>query len=549
MTDAFSTILAVAIADFRERSRRYSFWIFLVVIAYATYLFIPGAGAQYTTVRLGAYRGIYNSAWIGSQVTLMSIVLVSLVGFYFIKGSVLREMRLKTQELVATSPINNISYLAGKALSNCFVLFSMIAVLAITSGILQIARGEDRSLHLLALLAPYCLVMMPVMIALAALAVFFDSIKLLRGGIGNVAFFILWAAVVSTIGINEDVRSANSLTPMFDLFGIRYLWGEMMKGCAAVMSDYHPWEGPHSLGFQVTRDGSSSQLKTFVFNGVHWSTAFLTGRLLLLSAAGAIIGLASLGFRRFDEERSSAKQYLFRKRPSPTAPDAPGKSTSVSLEAPRIILLAPMAVHTQRLGLTRLLVAELRIALNRISRWWYLITIGIVIAGLLTPFGIAYKFVLAAAWFWPLLIWSALGCRDQLYDTRQMVQSTPGGVWVQLSMQWLAGFFIAAAIGSFIGVRAMISGDIGTLTHWLIGAMFIPSLAMTCGIMTSGRKLFEVLYTILFYIGPLNKVPLCDFTGSVIYGNIQSSISLWGAITGSLLLVTILVRKWQLSRN
>lgn len=336
---------------------------------------------------------------------------------------------------------------------------------------------------------------------------------------------------------------------MFDLFGMRYLWGEMMKGCAAVVSDYQPWQGPHSLGFHITADGSSPNLKTFVFNGAHWSTPFLIGRLLLLSAAGAIIAFASHRFRRFDEERASIKQYLFTKHSSSTASDAPGKSTLTLPEAPRITSLTPITTHIPHLGLTRLLIAELRIALNRISRWWYIVAAGIVIAGVLTPFGFAYKFLLAAAWFWPMLIWSALGCRDQLYDTRQMVQSTPGGVWVQLSMQWLAGFIIAACIGSFIGVRATIFGDIGTLAHWLVGAMFIPSLAMTCGIMTSGRKLFEVLYTILFYIGPLNKVPLCDFTGSVINGNIQSSLYLWGAITGTLLLATILTRKWQLSRN
>jgi hypothetical protein len=259
MTGAFPTILAVAIADFRERSRRYSFWIFLVVIAYATYLFIPGAGAPYTTVRLGAYRGLYNSAWIGSQVTLMTVTILSLVGFYFVKGSVSREMRLKTQELVASSPINDISYLAGKALSNCFVLFSMVAVLAITSGILQIARGEDRSLHLFALLAPYCLVMAPVMIALAALAVFFDSNKLLRGGIGNVAFFIVWIVAVTTSGIAKS-----EATPIFDFFGIRYLWGEMVKGCAAAVNDYQPWQGMHSIGFNFGFDGSSPLLKTFV---------------------------------------------------------------------------------------------------------------------------------------------------------------------------------------------------------------------------------------------------------------------------------------------
>jgi hypothetical protein len=549
MTNFLSTILAVAIADFRERSRRYSFWIFLIVIAYATYLFIPDAGAPYTTVRLGAYRGLYNSAWIGSQVTLMSIVLVSLVGFYFIKGSVLREIRLKTQELVASSPISGFSYLAGKALSNCLVLFSMVAVLAITSGILQIARGEDRSINLIVLLAPYCFVMVPLMVALATLAVFFDSIRLLRGGMGNVAFFILWVVIASTIAINQNVHITTDLTPMFDLFGMNYLWGEMMKACAAAVSDYQPWQGPHSLGFHFMADGSAPNLKTFVFNGVHWSAAFLTGRLLLLGAAGAILAVASYSFKRFDEERTSVKQHLFKKHPSPTASVTPDEATSGSLEAPRIALLTPITTHSSHLGLTSLLIAELRIALNRISRWWYIVAAGIIVAGMLTPFDISYKFLLAAAWFWPMLIWSALGCRDQLYDTRQMVQSTPGGVWVQLSMQWLAGFIIAAGISSFIGIRAMISGDIGILAHWLIGAMFIPSLAMTCGLMTSGRKLFEVLYTILFYIGPLNKVPLCDFTGSVVYGSIQSSLSLWGVITGSLLLVTILLRRWQLARN
>lgn len=544
MMGALSTILAVAIADFRERSRRYSFWIFLVVIAYATYLFIPGAGAPYTTVRLGAYRGIYNSAWIGSQVTLMTVTILSLVGFYFVKGAVSREMRLKTQELVASSPVSDISYLAGKALSNFLVLFSMIAVLAITSGILQIARGEDRSLHLLDLLAPYSLVMAPVMIALAALAVFFDSVKLLRGGIGNVAFFILWIVALTTSGLGKSEG-----TPVFDFFGIRYLWGEMVNGCAAAVSDYQPWQGAHSLGFNFGFDGDSPRLKTFVWSGVRWSTTFLIGRLFLLGAAGVIITFAGYCFRRFDEEGTSVKQSLFKKRQSSTAPDSLSKSASTSLEAPRITSLTPIISHTTHLGLTRLLIAELRIAMNRISRWWYIVAAGIVIAGSLTPFDISYKFLLAAAWFWPLLIWSALGCRDQLCDTQQMVQSTPGGVWVQLSMQWFAGFIIAAGIGGFIGIRTMILGDIGALAHWLIGAMFIPSLAMTCGIMTSGRKLFEVLYTILFYIGPLNKVPLCDFTGSVIYGDVQSSLSLWGVITGSLLLATILIRKWQLSRN
>ena len=193
--------------------------------------------------------------------------------------------------------------------------------------------------------------------------------------------------------------------------------------------------------------------------------------------------------------------------------------------------------------------AELRIALNGVSKWWYLIAAGIFVAGMLTPFAISHKFLLAAAWFWPLLIWSAMGCRDQLFDTRQMVQSTPGGVWAQLSMQWLAGFLIAVAIGGFIGIRTIITGDFDLLAHWLIGAMFIPSLAIAGGVITGGRKLFEVLYTLIFYIGPLNKTPMCDFTGSMIYGNILSSLMLWAGITLTLMFAAIALRKWQVLRS
>ncbi len=142
-----------------------------------------------------------------------------------------------------------------------------------------------------------------------------------------------------------------------------------------------------------------------------------------------------------------------------------------------------------------------------------------------------------------------MGCRDLLFDTRQMVQSTPGGVWAQLSMQWLAGFLIAVAVGGFIGIRTLITGDFDLLAHWLIGAMFIPSLAIACGVITGGRKLFEVLYTLIFYIGPLNKTPMCDFTGSVIYGNIQPSLLLWSSVTLILMVAAISIRKWQVLRS
>lgn len=45
------------------------------------------------------------------------------------------------------------------------------------------------------------------------------------------------------------------------------------------------------------------------------------------------------------------------------------------------------------------------------------------------------------------------------------------------------------------------------------GALFIPSLALALGVWTGTSRFFEGLYTAIWYIGPLNRVPGLDFTG------------------------------------
>jgi len=52
-------------ADFLERTRRYSFLITLELTVFTAYLYIPPSSANYLTLGLGNYRGVYNSAWKG----------------------------------------------------------------------------------------------------------------------------------------------------------------------------------------------------------------------------------------------------------------------------------------------------------------------------------------------------------------------------------------------------------------------------------------------------------------------------------------------------
>src|SRR2546425_140826 len=99
--------------------------------------------------------------------------------------------------ILAATPMPGPFYLLGKMLSNFAVLATMVAVLALVAGVMQVVRGEDPHVRLLPLVTPFVLVTLPIMGLVAALAVFFEVTPGLRGGLGNIAYFFLWMAALS----------------------------------------------------------------------------------------------------------------------------------------------------------------------------------------------------------------------------------------------------------------------------------------------------------------------------------------------------------------
>ena len=86
----------LALADFLERARRYSFLLTLAVIIYLGVLVNNG------TVFLGLipgdfspinYRGVFNSAWIGTMTVLVTNTYLFLFGFYLVSNCISRDVR------------------------------------------------------------------------------------------------------------------------------------------------------------------------------------------------------------------------------------------------------------------------------------------------------------------------------------------------------------------------------------------------------------------------------------------------------------------------
>ncbi|HND48892.1 MAG TPA: hypothetical protein PLL95_10055, partial [Anaerolineales bacterium] len=98
-------------------------------------------------------------------------------------------------------------------------------------------------------------------------------------------------------------------------------------------------------------------------------------------------------------------------------------------------------------------------------------------------------------------------------NVQSITFASPPPVWRQLPAQWLAGFILSLVVASGVALRLVIAGDLTGLAWLLIGAIFIPSLALACGVWSNGSKLFEILYILLWYLGPLNKLTQLDYLG------------------------------------
>jgi hypothetical protein len=491
---AARAIFAIARADFLERVRRYSFFV--------TLLFALGLGYATATgkisLQLDEYRGVYTSAWIGTLVAMTVACFVSLVGFYIVKNSVERDRSTGVGQILAATPMDRSTYAFGKFVSNLAVLGSMVGVLAVVALAMQFLVAEDPKMDLFALLAPFILIALPMMSLTAAIAVLFEMLPVLRGGVGNVVWFFAYS-----FGIGLPAMTG---LRWLDPLGIMMVLNALSAEARRYIPGYHG-----GMAFQINT-GQTHIAQDLRWPGISWTWDMILLRLMWFGVAAVLVYFAALVFDRFDSTRAGVSSSRKRKGAVPAAPAAGLAPAAPPRTA--AVHLTPLVGAANSSGFLRLFVAELRLALQGFRWWWYMVAAGLLIAQFASPLEISRGPLLGVAWIWPILIWSAMGTRESRFGTRALLFSSPRILPRQLPACFLAGFALAAVTGGGAALRLLLAGQHTGLIAWLTGALFLPSLALASGIISGTGKLFEALLTMLWYVGPMNHTPGLDFTGA-----------------------------------
>ncbi len=494
----------LALADFYERARRHSFLLTLAAVIYLGVLVNNGTvslelGSGDPNMPLLRYHGELNSAWIGTMTVMVINTFLGLFGFYLVSDCIKRDIHTGVGQIIATTPVSRAAYLVGKWISN-FVVLSVLVLILAAAAVIMVLLQSKTALDLEALLMPFLAVALPNMALTAALAVVFEAVPWLRGAVGNAVYFFMWI-----FSLMFWMMAGTMLPFLKDPIGYNVFGTSLHASASAAFPGESIMRILSVGGYNMV----GAQSKVFNWPGVDWTPGIVGAQWLWVVFGLGLTLLSTVWFARFDPSREGLRRARAKPEEAKEGELAESRNKFPRIALPSLSpLISKLAQVNPFLGV---LFAELRMLLNGRRWWWWAITAGLNIAILSYPLSTVKEYVLPVAWLWPLAIWSEMGNREKKKNTLQMVFSSARPVLRQLPAAWLAGVLATALFGIAGAVVFLSNGDLPGLAGWVGAVIFIPSLALALGVFSSGSRVFEVVYLIWWYIGPLQKTAGMDF--------------------------------------
>lgn len=509
--------------DYLQRTRSYGFLITLAVSLYAAYIFVPTQEDNYTTLRIGQYVGVNNSAWTGYVTAMMTSLFLSWIGFYLVNSTVKKDMDTGVGTIIAATSITNFHYLLSKALSNFMVLLTIMGIISLMSATVFLLRPGVYSFEPLHFITPFLVITLPTLFFVSSFAVCAEVILHRYTTFVNICFFILFISLLP---------AQQNIIPAFDVLGIKTATTGMQD---LVSHQFHEQHTKIGMGFYI---GSKLNLKTFEFEGLNWTALIILTRLLWMTAGLAIVYVSALLFHRFD---ISPKRKKEKKAVSALTEEVLTKPASPLKE----IRLTDLPAIKPSFGIGLLIKTELLLLFRKGPKWLWLVNIAGMLALFFVTTDLAHTILLPVLWFLQIMRWSDLATKEKTYRIHYFTFASYQPVSRLFLAQVLAGMILSLGLSTPLLLRYAIAMDIMPVISILLGALFIVSCAVLIGLISGGKKLFEILFFCLTY-GNVHKIPAVDY-----FGGVNTSINYVGIMAGLVIIVaglSFIWRKMEISR-
>jgi hypothetical protein len=286
-----------------------------------------------------------------------------------------------------------------------------------------------------------------------------------------------------------------------------------------------------SMGFNFS---PKNEVKVFVFNGMDWPIGFLISRLVWIAFGIGLVWTSSKFFHRFDV-REKIRTVKKSKVPGEIAEHV----------SPKIISLAALPAITADYSITAFIKTELLMLYRKGPRWFWLVNAGGMIALIFAPLDIAHQFILPVLWFLQVGRWSDITTKEKTNRIHHFTYAAYQPLRRLLPSQLIAGVILAFVLASPLFVRYAIAQQFLPIAGIVAGGIFIVLFAACLGIISGGKKLFEVLFFAITYMN-VNRVPFADYFG---FSPTASSLLILVALSIFLAALSWLVRSYEIRHS
>lgn len=411
--------------ELRLRFRRNSTWMTMLAVMLVVWFTILDPRSGYCLLAANAARVAYNSTGLALGSSVIATILLSLFGFYLVRGRVDEDLRAGLGQVIGATRMHNGGLLLVRWAGSVVYLSALIIALSLTMLVLQAVRGEG-AIEPGVFLQFYLLTILPNVFFIAAMATLCDAHERLMGKLGDVLYFMFWLAQITAGAVFVSTHPDGMSLLVFDPTGMGVLTqrGQMLlhtQGLAVGLNEFDPALAPVILGHGF------------------WTWPMILTRFAALAMAGLPLAFAVSFFHRFSPDRVAASRL--RKR------WAIGAGINRLFKpfdiVSRLLLFvsARLPLPAARIG------AELALtfAANRLAGPLFATAIaaGVVLENAALP-----ALLLAAVLYWGLLI-ADVSVRDFQADTEKLRGAVTGALqsyWRQCITTILLGFLLTAPV-------------------------------------------------------------------------------------------------------
>jgi hypothetical protein len=283
-----------------------------------------------------------------------------------------------------------------------------------------------------------------------------------------------------------------------------------------------------NIGYVI---GSVKETKKFEFNGIDFPLSFIISRFVWILFSIGMIVIISIFFHRFNiRERVSMKKKA-------TIINQPIKANDINLSG----LPLPQINYT----IFPLLKVEFLLLFRKGKKWLWLVNItGIVLLAVL-PIKIAHQIVLPILWFLQVSRLSDITTKETTNNVHYFAFSAFKPIGRLLTSQLLAAITLMILLASPLIIRLGILSDFTAVISIVLGSVFIVLLSATLGIVSKGKKLFEVLFFMVSYVN-INGIAFVDYFGGFEHHPFYLlQLTIFSVILGS---TCVFMRRYRLNK-